>query len=71
MMVMAFTLRTDEELDAALDELAATQRLSKQEVVRRAVLEMYQRTQHKGRVAQASASSRDRWGDVLDRLGSV
>lgn len=68
---MAFTLRTDEELDAALDELAASQRLSKQEVVRRAVLDMHQRTQHKSRVAAASAASRDRWGDVLDRLGSV
>jgi len=71
MPTMAFTLRTDAELDAALAELADAQGLSKQEVVRRAVLEMRQRTQHKSRVAEASASSRDRWGDVLDRLGSI
>lgn len=71
MSVMAFTLRTDAELDAALAELAATQGLSKQEVVRRAVLDLHRRTQHKSRVAAASAASRERWGDVLDRLGSV
>lgn len=71
MTVMAFTLRTDAELDAALAELAATQGLSKQEVVRRAVLDLHERTQHKSRVAAASAASRERWGEVLDRLGSV
>ncbi|GAA3656742.1 hypothetical protein GCM10022237_16030 [Nocardioides ginsengisoli] len=71
MTVMAFTLRTDAELDAALAELAEAQHLSKQEVVRKAVLEMHQRAQHKQRVAGASAAARERWGDVLDRLGSV
>lgn len=71
MTTMAFTLRTDAELDAALAELAEAQGLSKQEVVRKAVLDMRQRTQHKARVTEASASSRDRWGDVLDRLGSI
>ncbi|MCR1786671.1 ribbon-helix-helix protein, CopG family [Nocardioides carbamazepini] len=71
MTVMAFTLRTDDELDAALAELAATQGLSKQEVVRRAVLDLHRRTQHKSRVVAASAASRERWGAVLDRLGSV
>jgi predicted transcriptional regulator len=71
MTVMAFTLRTDDELDAALAELAATQGLSKQEVVRRAVLDLHRRTQLKSRVVAASAASRERWGAVLDRLGSV
>ncbi|TYL49989.1 ribbon-helix-helix protein, CopG family [Nocardioides sp. BGMRC 2183] len=68
---MAFTLRTDAELDAALAELSEAQGQSKQEIVRRAVLELHQRTQHKSRVAAASAASRERWDDVLDRLGSV
>ena len=71
MTAMAFTLRTDAELDAALAELAQRQGVSKQEVVRRAVLDMHARSEHKSRVAAASAESRERWGDVLDRLGSV
>ncbi|MBM7516114.1 ribbon-helix-helix protein, CopG family [Nocardioides nitrophenolicus] len=68
---MAFTLRTDDELEAALAELAEAQGLSKQEVVRRAVLDLHRRTQHRSRVAAASAASRERWDEVLDRLGSV
>lgn len=71
MTTVAFTLRTDAELDAALAELARSQGVSKQEIVRRAVLEMHARSEHKSRVAAASQESRERWGDVLDRLGSV
>lgn len=71
MTSMAFTLRTDAELDAALAELAEAQGMSKQEVVRRAVLDALERTQRRDRIAAASAASRDRWDDVLDRLGSV
>jgi len=71
MTAMAFTLRTDDELEAALAELAEQQGLSKQEVARRAILEVHARSQHKSRVAAASQASRGRWGDVLDRLGSV
>jgi len=71
MSTMAFTLRTDAELDAALAELARSAGVSKQEVVRRAVLEMHARSEHKSRVADASVVSRQRWDDVLDRLGSV
>lgn len=71
MTTMAFTLRTDAELDAALAELAESEGVSRQEVVRRAVLEMHRRAQHADRVAAASQASRERWGDVLDRLGTV
>lgn len=71
MTLMAFTLRTDAELDAALTELAQAQGTSKQDIVRRAVLEMHERSRHKADVAAASAASRARWGDVLDRLGTV
>jgi predicted transcriptional regulator len=70
-MSMAFTLRTDAELDAALAELSAAQGLSKQEIARKAILELHARTQHTARVADASSASRARWGDVLERLGSV
>ena len=68
---MALTLRTDEELEAALTTLSETEGISRQEVIRRSVLERYERTVHVGRVDDASSRMRERWGDVLDRLGSV
>jgi predicted transcriptional regulator len=68
---MAMTLRTDDELERALEELATREGLSKQEVIRRAVLDRHARSGHQDRVAQATEAAMDRWGDVLDRLGSV
>ena len=68
---MALTLRTDDEMDAALTALAEAEGTSRQEVIRRSVLERYERTVHVGRVEDASARLRERWADVLDRLGSV
>lgn len=68
---MALTLRTDEELERALAELAASEGLSRQEVIRRAVLERHERAGHRGRVEASADKLLDRWGDVLDRLGSV
>lgn len=65
------TLRTDEELDRALTALAAAEGVSKQEIVRRAVLERLERSGHGERVDEAAARMLDRWGDVLHRLGSV
>lgn len=68
---MALTVRTDDELEHALDALAASEGLSKQEVIRRAVLDRYVRSGHRDQVAEASDRMLERWGDVLDRLGSV
>lgn len=68
---MAMTLRTDEELDRALTALAEAEGVSKQEVVRRAVLERLERSGHTDRVADAAERMIDRWADVLDRLGSA
>lgn len=68
---MAMTLRTDEELERALEALARAEGLSKQEVVRRAVLERYERAGHRTRVDGAAERMIERWGDVLDRLGSA
>lgn len=68
---MAMTLRTDEELERALEALAKSEGLSRQEVVRRAVLERYERAGHRARVDESARRMIDRWGDVLDRLGSV
>ncbi len=68
---MAFTVRTDQELEDALNALAEHEGLSRQEVVRRAVLDRYERAQHLQRVATTTDRMLERWGDVLDRLGSV
>jgi hypothetical protein len=68
---MALTLRTDEQLDAALDALAASEGASKQEVIRRAVLERYERQGHRALVDESAARLKDQWGDVLDRLGKA
>ena len=68
---MAPTLRTDEELERALTTLAQQEGLSRQEIIRRAVLERYERAGHRARVEDSAQRMADRWGDVLDRLGSV
>ena len=68
---MALTLRTDDELERALAALAASEGLSRQEVIRRAVLERYERAGHRERVDASTERLIERWGDVLDRLGSV
>lgn len=67
---MAFTVRTDETLEEALDALGKIEGISRQEVVRRAVLERYERSRHVDRVAASTARMKNRWGDVLERLGS-
>lgn len=68
---MAFTLRTDDELERALDALAEDEGLSRQEIIRRAVLDRYERAGHAQRVAESTDRMVERWGDVLERLGSV
>ena len=69
--MMAFTVRTDEELERALDVLSEDEGLSRQEIIRRAVLERYHRAGHDRRVADSADRMIERWGDVLHRLGSV
>lgn len=68
---MAMTLRTDAELENALTTLAAAEGTSRQEIIRRAVLERYERAGHVARVTESSERMISKWGDVLDRLGSV
>ena len=67
---MAFTVRTDPALEEALSSLSAAEGTSRQEVIRRAVLERYERMGHESRVASSTKKMVDRWGDVLERLGS-
>lgn len=68
---MAMTLRTDEELDAALAALAVAEGTSRQDVIRRAVLDRYERSGHAARVQQSSHRMIDKWADVIERLGTV
>lgn len=68
---MAFTIRTDDELEEALDALTASEGLSRQEVIRRSVLERHERAGHRRVVDDSTSRMIDRWGDVLDRLGSA
>lgn len=68
---MALTLRTDDELETALTALADAEGASRQEIIRRAVLDRYERTMHAARVDQSASRLVDRWADVLDRLGTV
>lgn len=69
--LMALTVRTDEELERALDALVRSENLSRQEIIRRAVLERYERAEHRSRVGDSANRMIERWGDVLDRLGSM
>lgn len=68
---MALTLRTDELLDEALSALAAAEGTSRQEIIRRAVLERYERAGHAARVEASAERLVERWDDVLRRLGSA
>jgi hypothetical protein len=68
---MAMTLRTDPEFEAALVFLADHDGGSKQEVVRRAVLERAARLGHQDRVAALSTEATVDWADTLHRLGTV
>lgn len=68
---MAMTLRTDDELDAALTALAKAEGTSRQEIIRRAVLDRYEQTGHRARVRDSSDRMMEKWGDVLDRLGTA
>ncbi len=68
---MAMTVRTDAELNHALAALAAAEGTSKQEVIRRAVLDRYERMGHSAAVEDSARRMIDKWGGVLDRLGRV
>jgi hypothetical protein len=68
---MSLTLRTDEALDSALAELAEIEGVSRQEVIRRAVLDRLDRSSHSSAVEEATSRMLLEWADVLDRLGSV
>lgn len=67
---MAFTIRTDEELKTDLDALASTKGLSRQEVVRRAVLDRFHHPVHDDQLRESTQRLAKKWAVVLERLGS-
>jgi hypothetical protein len=67
---MAFTVRTDAALEEALASLSRDEGISRQEIVRRAVLERYERSGHVARVSDSTQRMAARWADVLERLGA-
>jgi predicted transcriptional regulator len=69
MTTMAFTLRTDAELEAALAELAETRGVSKQELIRQLVLDEAARVGKRRDLDAVLDRELPRWAAVLDRLG--
>jgi predicted transcriptional regulator len=67
---MALTVRTDAILEEALDSLSKSEGLSRQEIIRRAVIQRYEQSGHVARVNDSTERMVLRWGDVLERLGS-
>jgi hypothetical protein len=68
---MALTVRTDDEMERALTALSTAEGTSRQDVIRRAVLERYARSAHLERVAGATSEMLNRWGDVIDLLAKA
>jgi predicted transcriptional regulator len=68
---MAMTLRIDDELETALSDLSESEGLSRQEIVKRAVLERHARSAHRQRVDLIASELMIEYGEALDRLGTV
>lgn len=66
---MAMTLRLTPEDERALALLAEAEGVSKQEAVARAIRETAARRGHEARVRDLSGHYRERYADLLDRLG--
>lgn len=67
---MAMTLRLSPGDDELLEELAKASGVSKHEAAVRAIREHAAQTVHAARVRELSQSARERYADLLDRLGS-
>ena len=66
---MAMTLRLTPEDEQALALLAETDGVSKQEATARAIREAASRRVRRDKIAALSAQARERYADLLDRLG--
>ncbi|WP_062528872.1 ribbon-helix-helix protein, CopG family [Demequina rhizosphaerae] len=67
---MAMTLRTDSVLEEALELLVREEGLSRQEIVRRAVLQRAEKVSRRNRLATLTDEALDEWTETLARLGS-
>ena len=68
---VAMTLRTDAELERALTELAEAEGTSRQEAIRRAVIEKRDRVTRRARIDAIAGQVAVEYADALDRLGKV
>lgn len=66
---MAMTLRLSDDDDRLLAGLAEAEGVSKHEAAVRAIRAAGERRLHREQVRQASATHRERYADLLDRLG--
>jgi uncharacterized protein (DUF1778 family) len=66
---MAMTLRLEPEDEKALTLLAEAEGVSKQEATVRAIREAAARRVREDKGRRLSAAARDRYADLLDRLG--
>jgi predicted transcriptional regulator len=62
------TLRIDDELELALSELAAAEGTSRQEVVKRAVIDRRDRMTHREKIERCTNEFMVEYADVLRRL---
>lgn len=67
---MAMTLRLSDEENRRLDELAAAEGRSKQEVVRLALAERWARLQKEEQLSEVLGRVLPKYRGLLDRLGS-
>ena len=65
------TLRTDAELELALAELAEAEGTSKQEAIRRAVIEKRDRVSRRARLDAITSDLLVEYAEALDRLGKA
>lgn len=70
-MRVAMTLRLTDEENRRLDELAAAEGRSKQEIVRLAVAERWVRHSKEQRLADALGRALPRYQNLLDRFGAA
>lgn len=66
---MAMTVRLNPDDEQALAALAAADGISKHEATVRAIREAAVRRGHEARVRKLSDQGRERYADLLDRLG--
>ena len=70
-VAMAMTLRIDEELEQALKDLSESEGMSRQEIIKRAVLEKHRRTVRRERLEVITSDLLVEYDDALRRLGTV